>query len=288
MNHNTLITDLIMEAALDSRIPDGVVNLKNHLHVQVIAENMYDAGIDTTTINEFVKKFVDEGKYPDRQAFNKEGWLVTFPSKQYRDAAIKKGTHAIADPTHGQGGMNLYYKKKGKQQRQTQQDTTATEEPNDTAPAQQPVPAPQQKNDVAQQRAPGQVTPEMMGDDGSTAPESEPSEKQPTNTTPEAPADSSLPAAGSEGKPAAPAPAAGLGAKEEPAPASPTTPQLPPYVELSKQFAKQKGWTATPYGEWRNAQGEPSGVVGLTGEIVPVKSVDRDEFKIFATKRTGG
>jgi hypothetical protein len=30
--------------------------------------------------------------------------------------------------------------------------------------------------------------------------------------------------------------------------------------------------------------GEASAVVGMTGEIVPIKNVDREEFKIFAQK----
>lgn len=56
------------------------------------------------------------------------------------------------------------------------------------------------------------------------------------------------------------------------------------YANISKKFASQKGWKEEPYGEWRNTEGEIMAVVGLTGEIVPVKSVYRDEYKLFAEK----
>ena len=149
-NISKFISSIITEASLDSRIPNGVVNLENIEHIQVVAEAIYDACENENIVNEFVESFVDEGKYPDRQAYNKDGWLVTFPSKEYRDAAIKKGTHAISDPTHGRGGMNLYYKRKGKQKRQTQQATTSvTTNADQKQPAVQVNPA-QPKPQVAQ------------------------------------------------------------------------------------------------------------------------------------------
>jgi hypothetical protein len=286
---NNIIENIINEAAIDPRIEDGIVNLKNPIHVQVIAENMFDAGIDETVVNEFVDEFMEEGKYPDRQAYNKEGWLVTFPSKEYRDRAIKKGTHSISDPTHGKGGMNLYYKRKGKQQRQTHQDTTAT----DTEPNQQQTKAPAPQAPQAQQaapaqatpatnskeRAPGEVTPEMLGD----APDSSDSEKQ---ASPAAsggdgsalpPSDGGKETAPSDGS--APAPAAA-----PQAPAAPTPPPPPPFVELSKKFAAQKGWVGTPYGEWRDRSGTAMAVEALSGEVVPIKTNDREELKLFVEK----
>jgi hypothetical protein len=53
---------------------------------------------------------------------------------------------------------------------------------------------------------------------------------------------------------------------------------------LSIKFAQSKGWTPTPYGEWRDQTGEVRAVVGLTGEVVPIKQVERDEFKLFSEK----
>jgi hypothetical protein len=69
----------------------------------------------------------------------------------------------------------------------------------------------------------------------------------------------------------------------EPAPA-PTVPAAPSYTALSVKFATSKGWKSTPYGEYRDETGATAAVVGLSGEVVPIKNVDREEFKIFAEK----
>ena len=110
-NNNTskLIDKILHESSLDPRIETGIFDIHNYDHMEIMAEHMAEAGVDKKIIAEVINELVmDEGKYPERQAFNKDGWLVTFPSKQYRDRALKKGTHSIADPTHGKGGMNKY------------------------------------------------------------------------------------------------------------------------------------------------------------------------------------
>lgn len=287
------ITSIITEAALDDRIPDGVVDLKNSTHIQVIAETMYDFGFDVETINEFVKRFVEEGKYPDRQAFNKEGWLVTFPSKEYRDAAIKKGTHSISDPTHGKGGMNLYYKKKGKQKRQTSQDVSTTDEPTSDASANTSVPRPGQPQQSTAQKPPGKQSPSQTnvpGADELGPEEIEPDDTESTDSTPDSTpqSDSALPPVGKSTSPAPPAAQASMTAdqSQEPAPQPPPPPPPPPYVELSKKFAAQKAWIPTPYGEWRDSQGNTTAIESLTKEVVPVKTTDREELKLFVEKHT--
>jgi hypothetical protein len=287
-NIKNLISTIISEASLDSRIPNGIVDLKNTDHIQVVAEAMYDACEDENIVNEFVESFVREGKYPDRQAYNKDGWLVTFPSAQYKQTAIKKGTHYPSDPTHGKGGMNLYYKKRGKQKRQTQQTASTTEpiepvsKPKVAAPS-SPETVPQStqthysKKSKDSSTKPGEITPEMMGDDGEPAAKTAPSTsadganfKEPVPT--EQPK-SEKPTTPSE--PAKPAPAA---------PAAPASPAAPSYTALSVKFSASKGWKATPYGEYRDETGATVAVVGLSGEVVPIKNVDREEFKIFAEK----
>lgn len=282
-NISKFISNIITEASLDSRIPNGVVNLENTEHIQVVAEAMYDACEDENIVNEFVESFVGEGKYPDRQAYNKDGWLVTFPSAQYKQAAIKKGTHYPSDPTHGKGGMNLYYKKRGKQKRQTQQTATVTEPANQSQkaaptgkqPAQTPTPAATDANNDQSARAArlakltgGTETKPAASQDSPTKPTGASAEKssnepasQPSSEKPEAPS--------------APEPA--------PAPA-PTVPAAPSYTALSVKFATSKGWKATPYGEYRDESGATAAVVGLSGEVVPIKNVDREEFKIFVEK----
>lgn len=278
------INDIVLEASLDGRISDGVLNIKNPEHVKVVAELMYDKCGDEKIVNEFVTKFMAEGKHPDRQAFNKDGWLVTFPSKEYRDAAIKKGSHSISDPTHGKGGMNLYYKRKGKQKRQTQQASTQTE-PQKTADTPQqvaqktPPPEPQkQKVDLSK------LSPDVQRayKDAIGAKE-EPATKQPTPQSTEKPSVATPQAQEPTQAPEAPN-SAEIPAKA-PAIDVPVVTEPPvQYANISKNFAAKKGWRSEPYGEYRDADGNTVAVVGLSGEVVPVKSVDRDEYKIFAEK----
>jgi hypothetical protein len=287
MKIDEFISRIIGEAALDARIPDGMVDLKNGDHIQVVAETMYDICENEEIVNEFVSTFINEGKYPDRQAFNKDGWLVTFPSKEYRDAAIKRGTHAISDPTHGKGGMNLYYKRKGKQKRQTQQAQTAIQTIQQAASASAPkkqsltqrpaVPTSAKKDQVQspQKKSTSSsiVGPEEVGDKEPTPSVNTTTPPQVDDTTPTEP--QSTP----KEPPAAPKPA------DAPAidvPVVTTPPEQ--YSSVSKNFASKKGWRAEPYGEYRDAEGNTVAVVGLSGEVVPIKSVDRDEYKIFAEK----
>ncbi len=293
-NLNKIIENLIAECECDSRVETGVFDMYNATHLVVLSEHMESMGLSQKDIEESLNAMVDEGKYPERQAFNKEGWLVTFPSKEYRDRAIKKGTHSISDPTHGKGGMNLYYKKKGKQQRQTHQDTSATEEPQTppqkTTPPQQTVAtepsvdATDEEPETPSAPAPGQDD-ELMKYIASKNPgfKSNRGEKPPTKPA----ADSSLPPAGGGEK--QPAPQAD-GEPQTPAapqaPQPPAPPPPPPYVELSKKFAAQKAWISTPFGEWRDSQGNAVAVEALTKEIVPLKTTDREELKLFVQKHT--
>ena len=281
------ISSIISEAALDNRIVDGVVDFKNSEHIQVVAEKMYDSGVDEDIINEFIEKFLMEGKHPDRQAYNKDGWLVTFPSKEYRDAAIKKGTHAVSDPTHGKGGMNLYYKKRGKQKRQTQQVKTtdvgvekpeaasqpAQKQATTTTAAKEPE---KKKRPVAGRIVSPAYEPEETGQDSGVTTATDatqepqkpsPETQEPIKKSPEKDQTSAQP-------------------EKQTTQVSKPEPTVS-YADISKKFAESKGWTVTPYGEYRNLSGETQAVIGLSGEIVPVKSVDRDEYKIFAKKSIG-
>ena len=284
-NISKFISGIITEAALDGRIQDGMVNLKNIEHIQVVAEAMYDACEDESLVNEFVEGFVDEGKYPDRQAYNKDGWLVTFPSAEYKQRAIKKGTHYGSDPTHGRGGMNLYYKKRGKQKRQTQQAVTSTEPIKPKQPAQKKaalVPdTKKSSNDVPRDDEGNPlysaVTDDEVNDTG-PEPEQTTDKPEPTDTEDTLPADASQP---TPTKPTKVAPAA----PEPAAPASAPVP-VPNYVALSIKFANNKGWKEAPYGEWRDATGNTAAIVALSGEVVPLKNTDREELKIATEKNT--
>lgn len=283
---NNFIYNIITEASLDKRIPDGMVNLKNMEHLQVVAEAMYDACGDESIVNEFVNGFVDEGKYPDRQAYNKDGWLVTFPSAEYKQKALKKGTHFSSDPTRGKGGMNLYYKKRGKQKRQTQQAVSTTQQTEPVTAKSPSEKLPTSAPSAASARA-GSTEPSnssarsarlnaLTKKSDATTPPASPaplSSKEPTAPVPKKPtisadADSAVPKS------------AETPAIDVPVVATPPA----EYAKASTKFASQRGWTSTPYGEYKDGDGNPVAVVGLSGEVVPIRNNDREEYKIFAEK----
>ena len=279
-----LIEDLIVECECDNRIVTGIFDIYDTEHLVVLSEHMASRGISDSVIESAIESMVDEGKYPERQAYNKEGWLVTFPSKEYRDAAIKKRTHYTSDPTHGKGGMNLYYKRKGKQKRQTAQDLTTTD-------AQQPQRTPLQKPQEPTVSDATPRTPEEQekiekaknastsamdkNDGGSTkypdSKENKPTPKDQTQSVDSGPSDSGSEPSGQS----APVPAIDVPVVTQPS---------EQYASISKKFVAQKGWTPTEYGEYRDADGNPIAVVGLSGEIVPIRTNDREEYKIFAEK----
>lgn len=286
-NISKIIENLITECECDSRIENGVFDLYNTDHLIVLSEHMIGLGISENDIEQFIHETgVVEGKYPERQAYNKEGWLVTFPSKEYRDAAIKKRTHFGSDPTHGKGGMNLYYKRKGKQKRQTQQVATKTEPSTlqkqqasaQTDPAVEPVAAKKRtpeeektyRDSVGRQPIPSKSQDNALmsyiasknknfkrGDVQEPSVVAQPEKPAAPDSTP------------------APAPAIDV-------PIVTTPPEE--YATVSKKFASQKGWKPTEYGEYRDGEGNPVAVVGLSGEVVPIRSNDREEYKIFAEK----
>ena len=46
-----------------------------------------------------------EGRYPDRQAYNANGILVTFPTPEYKQKAIERGSHFEQNPKKGQANV---------------------------------------------------------------------------------------------------------------------------------------------------------------------------------------
>jgi hypothetical protein len=48
-----------------------------------------------------------EGKYPERQAYNAKGILVTFPNPEYKTAALARGTHFEVDPKKAQSNIEF-------------------------------------------------------------------------------------------------------------------------------------------------------------------------------------
>ena len=103
---NKRILDKILnEVSLDNRVKDGVFNIEENDHMDALREYLGNRGLDEESIREFSNRVL-EGKYPERQAYNAKGILVTFPTPEYKANAIKAGTHFEKDPT--KGASNLF------------------------------------------------------------------------------------------------------------------------------------------------------------------------------------
>jgi len=106
---SNIIDRILTEVCLDERIESGIFDMENSTHMHVLFETMMDKfGISLENARNIHNKMV-EGKYPERQAYNKDGLLVTFPTPQHKARAIQRGTHFEHDPTKGAaGGSNVF------------------------------------------------------------------------------------------------------------------------------------------------------------------------------------
>jgi len=96
---------IINDACCDDRIKDGVLRIDNPEHVFVLQEYLEKAGYSMDYIVENTAELFEAGRFPERQAYNKDGILVTFPSKEYRDRAVDKGTHFAENPKKNVGTL---------------------------------------------------------------------------------------------------------------------------------------------------------------------------------------
>lgn len=93
------IADRILgDICLDDRISDGVFDILNNDHMEVLREYLKKKDVPDDIIRELSNLVVEKGKYPERQAYNKDGLLVTFPTPAYKQRAIQRGTHFEKNP----------------------------------------------------------------------------------------------------------------------------------------------------------------------------------------------
>ena len=99
MSVNKIINKILSDVCLREEIQDGIFSLENNDHISVLRNYL----IENEFLNEENARIfcnnVVEGKYPERQAYNKNGILVTFPTPEYKKRAIDRGTHFEKDPT---------------------------------------------------------------------------------------------------------------------------------------------------------------------------------------------
>lgn len=100
------VSELLSELCLDERVSDGIFKIENNEHMEVLREKLSQMGLDEDNVREMTNKVL-EGKYPERQAYNAKGILVTFPNPEYKKRAIQRGTHFEQDPTKGKPNINF-------------------------------------------------------------------------------------------------------------------------------------------------------------------------------------
>jgi hypothetical protein len=98
MSRSKIFEKIINDVSLDERISDGAFDICDESHVQVMREYLIHKGLEEGIVNEFCSLVMEKGKHPERQAYNKNGILVTFPSPEYKARAIAKGTHFEKKP----------------------------------------------------------------------------------------------------------------------------------------------------------------------------------------------
>lgn len=98
------IDNLLTKICLDDRITDGIFSFENNNHVEVLKEHLLNYNISNKKTLDILNNIL-EGKYPERQAYNKDGLLVTFPTPEYKQRAIQRGTHFEQNPKKSQTGV---------------------------------------------------------------------------------------------------------------------------------------------------------------------------------------
>lgn len=106
MEIGKFIDNVLSEVCLDARIKNGIFDIQNEYHISILRQYLVeqvDVEFATTLIQEIKNIDLDEGNFPERQAYNKDGVLVTFPDAESKKAAIERKSHFENDPTGGAG-----------------------------------------------------------------------------------------------------------------------------------------------------------------------------------------
>jgi hypothetical protein len=122
---SNILDRVFAEVCLDERITDGIFKMDEAAHMDALRDYFLRKGVQKEAAIAITNRMV-EGKYPERQAYNKDGILVTFPTPQHKQRAIARGTHFEKNPVP---------------QVQQQRDAAAKEEePKQAPPGSKPEP----------------------------------------------------------------------------------------------------------------------------------------------------
>jgi hypothetical protein len=73
--------------------------------VESLYNSLISNGLNEEDAYGVASVIAEKGKHPERQAYNKNGLLVTFPTPEYKARAIAKGTHFEKNPKVGQSNL---------------------------------------------------------------------------------------------------------------------------------------------------------------------------------------
>lgn len=203
-----MIEKILNNVMLDERIEDGIFDVYKEYHMDALREYLVRKGMNESTVLEFCNKVV-EGKYPERQAYNAKGILVTFPTPEYKAKAIEKGSHYEKDPT--KKPPNIFGA--------PQQPATPAPQGGAPAPTPQPEAKPEPKTNLPISQA--AATPPVQDPD----PTSQPTQAATTNPPPETTA--------------APQQSGGEEPEAEPTTLPPPAPKSPAETQANKDVIKK-------------------------------------------------
>lgn len=104
MNLKQIFLEALEKANTDNSIENGIFDISKQEHIEVLREYLLESNIDSKIVNQYLNKML-EGKYPERQAYNSNGILVTFPTPEYKQKAIERGSHFEQNPKKGQANV---------------------------------------------------------------------------------------------------------------------------------------------------------------------------------------
>lgn len=135
------IYNKVLEAvAIDPRLDTGIFDVLNNDHLSIFREYLVKEGISEDVAIAASNKLAEAGRFPERQAYNKDGLLVTFPSPEHKQRAISRGTHFEKNPKTAQ--VNIFGGETQPQQpaAQPEQPTVQPQAQAQQPAVQQPVP----------------------------------------------------------------------------------------------------------------------------------------------------
>ena len=141
MNIKQIFLEALQQASTDISIENGIFDISKQEHIEVLREYLLNSNVDSKIVNQYLNKML-EGKYPERQAYNTNGILVTFPTPEYKQKAIARGTHFEENPKKGQSNVFV-----GDEQPEQPSGQQIEFEPQQTQPVQQTEPQKSKSDD---------------------------------------------------------------------------------------------------------------------------------------------